>query len=91
MQITKEKLKIIGGGIVVLAAASVMLGPLMTYIAGLGRMISFIVTAILIAYLITFVVKKLRGKKTTNPQNNDANSYTSRGGDSASEQGDVEV
>jgi len=59
MNINKNNLKLLGGGIIVLAAASIMLGPIMTYIAGLGRMISFVITAVLIAFMITFVVKKL--------------------------------
>jgi hypothetical protein len=57
-----SKLKLIGGGIVVLAAASVMLQPLMVYVAGLGRLIGFIVTMLLLAYLVTFVMRKMKGR-----------------------------
>jgi len=67
MNINKNTLKIVGGGIIVLAAASIMLGPIMAYIAGLGRLISFIITAVLIAFLITFVVKKLSSTGCKNP------------------------
>ena len=62
MNINKEKLKFIGGGLIVLAAASLMLQPLLTYVAGLGRMISFIISALLITYMIAFVIIKLKGK-----------------------------
>jgi 4-hydroxybenzoate polyprenyltransferase len=62
MNISKEKFKLILGGIIVLAAASLMLQPLISYVAGLGRMITFIVTALLIAYLITTVIVRLKGK-----------------------------
>ena len=57
-----SKLKIIGGAIVVLAAAGVMLQPLLVYVAGLGRLITFIVTMLLLAYLVTFVIRKMKGK-----------------------------
>ncbi|MBS1993032.1 MAG: hypothetical protein JSS86_14005 [Cyanobacteria bacterium SZAS LIN-2] len=86
MQIN-NKLKVLGGGLIVLAAASIMLQPLLTYIAGLGRLISFIITAVLIAYLITFVVRKLSSNGCKNP------STTSSGCDNGpeAEPGSTEV
>jgi len=88
MNISKQKLKLIGGAVIVLAAASLMLQPLIVYIAGLGRMITFIVTALLIAYLITSVVCRLRGKKCSKPGDK---SCGTGGADQPTEQGDVEV
>jgi hypothetical protein len=88
MNISKQKLKLIGGGVIVLAAASLMLQPLIVYVAGLGRMISFILTAILIAYLITTVVVRLRGKDCSK---RNGGSSSAGGADQATEQGDVEV
>ncbi len=88
MNITKQKLKIIGGAVIVLAAASLMLQPLLTYVAGLGRMISFIISAVLITYLVVTVVCKLKGKNCSK----DKDPCRSKGSaDGGSEQGDVEV
>jgi len=84
MNISKDKLKVICGGIIVLAAASLMLQPLISYIAGLGRMITFIVTALLVAYLITTVVVRLRGKCSTKRD-------TTGSADQPTDQGDVEA
>jgi hypothetical protein len=88
MNISKQKLKLIGGGIVVLAAASIMLQPLIAYVAGLGRMITFIVTALLITYLITTVIIRLKGKDCSKRGNS---TCTTGGADQPTEQGDVEV
>jgi hypothetical protein len=88
MNINKNKLKIIGGGLVVLCAASLMLQPLLVYIAGLGRMITFIVTALLITYLITTIICRMKGKSCSK----DGGSSSTKGSaDQPSEQGDVEV
>jgi hypothetical protein len=88
MNISKQKLKIIGGGIIVLAAASLMLQPLLSYVAGLGRMISFIIAVILITYLITSIIVRLKGKNCSK----DNGACASKGGaDQPSDQGDVEV
>lgn len=65
-----------------------MLQPLMNYIAGLGRMISFIITAVLVTYLIVMVITRLKGKGCT--RDGDKACHTG-GADQPSEQGDVEV
>ncbi|MBU6452000.1 MAG: hypothetical protein KGS72_09505 [Cyanobacteria bacterium REEB67] len=63
MNIGKDKFKLIAGGLIVLAAASLMMQPLLSYLAGLSRLITFIVTILLMAYLFTFFVTKMRGSK----------------------------
>jgi len=72
----------------VVAAASLMLQPLLTYVAGLGRMISFIISAVLITYLIVTVVCKLKGKNCSREKNPGSSKGSADGG---TEQGDVEV
>lgn len=62
MSMNKDQLKFVGGALVVLAAGAMMFNQLFSYVAGIGRMISMIITALLIAWLITFVMVRLKGK-----------------------------
>ncbi|MFA7339314.1 MAG: hypothetical protein WC028_21215 [Candidatus Obscuribacterales bacterium] len=63
MQINKEKLKVIGGALIVLAAIAVMFNQVFSFAFGILRMISMILIAVLIAYAITNVMVRLRGKR----------------------------
>lgn len=73
MSMNKDQLKFVGGALVVLAAGAMMFNQLFSYVAGIGRMISMIITALLIAWLITFVMVRLKGKsKGPGPRPQDA-------------------
>ena len=63
MQINKEKLKIIGGALIVLAAISVMFNQVFSFAFGIVRMVSMVLIAVTIAWLITNAMVRLRGKK----------------------------
>lgn len=63
MQINKEKLKVIGGALIVLAAIAVMFNQVFSFAFGIVRMISMILIAVAIAYFITNVMVRLRGKR----------------------------
>jgi predicted lipid-binding transport protein (Tim44 family) len=79
MQINKEKLKVIGGALIVLAAIAVMFNQVFSFAFGIVRMISMILIAVAIAYFITNVMVRLRGKRRAantinaakNPENSD--------------------
>jgi predicted lipid-binding transport protein (Tim44 family) len=63
MQINKEKLKVIGGALIVLAAVAVMFNQVFSFAFGLVRMVSMILIALAIAWFITNVMVRLRGNK----------------------------
>jgi predicted lipid-binding transport protein (Tim44 family) len=63
MQINKEKLKVIGGALIVLAAVAVMFNQVFNFAFGIVRMVSMILIALAIAWLITNAMVRLRGKK----------------------------
>ena len=63
MQINQEKLKVIGGALIVLAAIAVMFSQVFSFALGIVRMVSMILFALVIAYAITNVMVRLRGKK----------------------------
>ncbi len=63
MQINKEKLKVIGGALIVLAAVFVMFNQVFNFALGIVRMVSMILIALAIAWFITNVMVRLRGKK----------------------------
>lgn len=66
MKIATDTLKKLIGGLVVLSAASLVFGHVFEYVAGLTRIISLIVTVVLVSWLIVFVGSKLKGKPTQN-------------------------
>ncbi|MFA6212448.1 MAG: hypothetical protein WCT03_03655 [Candidatus Obscuribacterales bacterium] len=63
MQINKEKLKVIGGALIVLAAVLVMFNQVFSFAFGIVRMATMILIALSIAWLITNAMVRLRGKK----------------------------
>ena len=79
MQINKEKLKVIGGALIVLAAIAVMFNQVFSFAFGIVRMVSMILIAVAIAYFITNVMVRLGGKRQAgntinsakNPENSD--------------------
>lgn len=56
------KTKNILGGLVIMAAALLMLGHIFEYIAGLTRIISVILTVLAVTWLAVFLLSKLSGK-----------------------------
>ncbi len=81
MQINKEKLKVIGGALIVLAAIAVMFNQVFSFAFGIVRMVSMILIALTIAWLITNVMVRLRGKKK--PGNTIQTATTSQSGELA--------
>jgi len=79
MQINKEKLKVIGGALIVLAAIAVMFNQVFSFAFGILRMVSMILIALTIAWLITNVMVRLRGKKK--PSNTIQSAATSQSGE----------
>ncbi|MBP9092420.1 hypothetical protein KBI23_15440 [bacterium] len=63
MHINKEKLKVIGGALIVLAAVAVMFNQVFNFAFGIVRMVSMILIALTIAWVITNAMVRLRGKK----------------------------
>ena len=61
MKVDGEKLQKIGAGVVVLAAALIMLPGIFSFTAGLVRMALLIGGAVLIAAALGFTIIKLRG------------------------------
>ncbi|MBI5171848.1 MAG: hypothetical protein HY986_03115 [Candidatus Melainabacteria bacterium] len=57
------KTKNILGGLVIMAAASLMLGHIFEYIAGLTRIVSVILTVLAVTWLAVFLLSKLSGKR----------------------------
>jgi hypothetical protein len=87
----KEQLKFTGGALIVLAAGAMMFNQLFSYVAGIGRMISMIVTALLIAWLITFVMVRLKGKNKGPGPNPKDSSNANNGQKSSNTQYDAET
>lgn len=81
MQINKEKLKVIGGALIVLAAIAVMFNQVFSFAFGIVRMVSMILIALTIAWAITNVMVRLRGKKK--PSNTIQSAATSQSGELA--------
>ncbi len=72
MKISPDTLKKLIGGLVVLSAASLVFGHVFEYVAGLTRIISLIVTVVLVSWLIVFVGSKLKGKPSQSKTSNSA-------------------
>lgn len=70
MKIAPDTLKKLIGGLVVLSAASLVFGHVFEYVAGLTRIISLIVTVVLVSWLIVFVGSKLKGKPSHHKTSN---------------------
>ncbi|MGD9682720.1 MAG: hypothetical protein AB7W16_16140 [Candidatus Obscuribacterales bacterium] len=56
----KKLFQMIGGGLIVACAFAIMLPGLVSYIFGLWRIISLIVTMVIVAWLIVFIYHKMR-------------------------------
>lgn len=56
----KKLLQLLGGGTIIACAFVIMLPGFLTYIFGLWRIISLIVTMVIIAWLIVFIYHKLK-------------------------------
>lgn len=63
MKLDGEKLKLIGGAAVVLAAICMMSGDLISYFAGLGRMFTLIGTVVLLAVVAAAILRLVKNKK----------------------------
>ncbi|HND06383.1 MAG TPA: hypothetical protein PLF23_24275 [Candidatus Obscuribacter sp.] len=71
------KTKNILGGLVIMAAASLMLGHIFEYIAGLTRIISVILTVLAVTWLAVFLLSKLSGKGYKDSKNGKSTSKNS--------------
>ncbi|MBN8658902.1 MAG: hypothetical protein LCH63_12775 [Candidatus Melainabacteria bacterium] len=52
------------GGLVVLVAASLMLGSIFDYVSGLIRIVSVIVTVVAVSWLAVFIMSRMKGSKS---------------------------
>ncbi len=57
-----DNAKKIAGAAVILCAASLMFGNVFAYVAGIMRVLSLILTVIVVTWLVVFVMGKMRGK-----------------------------
>lgn len=57
-----DNAKKIAGAAVILCAASLMFGNVFAYVAGLMRVLSIILTVIVLTWLAVFILGKMRGK-----------------------------
>lgn len=71
------KTKNILGGLVIMAAASLMLGHIFEYIAGLTRIVSVILTVLAVTWLAVFLLSKLSGKRYKDSKNGKSTSKNS--------------
>ncbi len=71
------KTKNILGGLVIMAAASLMLGHIFEYIAGLTRIVSVILTVLAVTWLAVFLISKLSGKGYNNSKKSKSEAKTS--------------
>lgn len=60
---TKQLIKYVGGGLIVIVAFGIMAPGLVSYVFGLGRLIGLILTIISVAFLIAFVYNRLKPKR----------------------------
>ena len=76
MKLDSQKLKYIGGAIIVLAAFSLMFNEVFSYLAGLGRMLTLILVALIIAAIVATILRKVRPSKTSSGSGSDSDSNT---------------
>jgi hypothetical protein len=60
---TKNLIKYVGGGLIVIVAFGIMAPGLMNYVMGLGRMIGLIFTIVSVSFLVVFVYSRLKPKR----------------------------
>lgn len=60
---TKNLIKYVGGGLIVIVAFGIMAPGLMNYVMGLGRMIGLIFSIVSVAFLVVFVYHRLKPKQ----------------------------
>jgi UPF0716 family protein affecting phage T7 exclusion len=61
----KKVFQFVGGGLIIAAAFAIMLPGFITYVAGLWRFISLIVSILLTAWLLVYIYHKLVKKDET--------------------------
>lgn len=64
----KQLVKIIGGGLIIAGAFAIMAPGLMSYVFGLWRLISLILTILSVAFLAVFIYHRLKPKKDEPPE-----------------------
>lgn len=74
MQLNKQTLNMVGGGIIIAAAFVVMFPGFLTYFGGLMRVAIFVTVTLLLAFSVSFILKKVRAAKdaVTSSQNTSA-------------------
>ena len=65
---SKQLIKYVGGGLIVIAAFGIMAPGLVSYLLGLGRLIGLIVTIISVAFLVAFIYNRLKPKRYEPPE-----------------------
>lgn len=65
MQEKVQILKVIGAGVVILAAVLIMLPGIMDYITSLSRMLIYISIAVVFAVALSFVFRQLKKSKSS--------------------------
>src|SRR5579885_3052663 len=79
--IMKDKNKVLqyaGGGLIVAAAFALMLPGWLFYLAGLWRIISLVVTMLVVAWLVVYIYHKLcppKKNQSRQPANNGVNEH----------------
>lgn len=64
---TKQLIKYVGGGLIVIVAFGIMAPGLVSYVMGLGRLIALIATIISAAFLIVYVYHRFKPMKQEEP------------------------
>lgn len=60
---TKQLIKYVGGGLIVIVAFGIMAPGFISYVMGLGRLIALIATIVSAAFLIVYVYHRLKPKR----------------------------
>lgn len=63
MKLNSQTLKYIGGGLIVITAASILMPGLWKIIMGIWRIGVWIVTAVILAWLVAYIYSQLVSKK----------------------------
>jgi UPF0716 family protein affecting phage T7 exclusion len=60
---TKDLIKYIGGGIIVVAAFAIMAPGVISYVMSIGRLIALITTILSAAFLIVYIYHRMKPKR----------------------------
>ena len=77
VQDKKKLLQYTGGGVIIAGAAAIMLPDLVNYLFGLWRIITLIATILITAYLLVFIMNKLKPRSKAPSEGNGSGAETS--------------